>query len=65
MTSTTTSREGKSSASEKIEHPAKQFSDPADVVKDRSLSTEEKQVALDRLKQDARQLAVADEEGNR
>jgi hypothetical protein len=63
MTSTTTSRAGKASASEKIEHPAKQFSDPADVVNDRSLSTEEKRVALERLKQDARQLAVAAEEG--
>lgn len=63
MTSTTNSRGGNSSAAEKIEHPAKQFSDPAEVVTDRSLSTQDKRVALDTLKQDARQLAVAAGEG--
>jgi hypothetical protein len=63
MTSTTKPRASKSSAAEKIEHPAKQFSDPAEVVTDRSLSDPEKKVALDALEQDARQLAVAAAEG--
>ena len=63
MTSTAKSRPGKPSAAEKLQHPAKEFSDPAEVVADRSLSTPQKQVVLDALKQDARQLAVAAGEG--
>jgi hypothetical protein len=47
----------------KVEHPAKEFSRPQDVVADPALSTNEKLRALNTLEQDARQLAVATEEG--
>ena len=63
MTSTTKSRPRKSPAEEKLEHPAKEFSHPGEVVTDRSLSTQQKRAALDSLEQDARQLAVATAEG--
>ncbi len=46
-----------------IRHPAKEFSDPAEVLADRSLSAAQKRAALDALEQDARQLAVASSEG--
>ena len=63
MTSTTKSGARKSPTDAKLEHPAKEFSNPGEVVTDRSLSTQEKQAALDSLEQDARQLAVATAEG--
>jgi hypothetical protein len=47
----------------KVEHPDKEFSNPTDVVVDPSLSTHDKLDALNSLEQDARQLAVATEEG--
>jgi hypothetical protein len=54
---------GTSPAAEKLAHPAKEFSDPAEVLTDCSLSPPEKLVALNSLEQDARQLAVAAAEG--
>jgi hypothetical protein len=64
MTSSSKSRASKSPAAEKkLEHPAKEFSNPTEVLTDRSLSTRQKQHALDALEQDARQLAVASSEG--
>jgi hypothetical protein len=63
MTSTSKPRAGKSPTVEKLEHPAKEFSHPGEVVTDRSLSIPEKQAALNSLEQDARQLAVATAEG--
>jgi len=50
-------------ADAKVEHPAKSFADPMQVVADPALSAREKQVALDALEQDARQLATASMEG--
>ena len=63
MTSTAKPHPGTSSAAEKVAHPAKAFSDPAEVLTDRALSTSDKRAALDALEQDARQLAVASAEG--
>jgi hypothetical protein len=48
---------------EKVEQPARTFSDPADVVDDPGLSTPQKLRALASMEQDARQLAVATAEG--
>jgi hypothetical protein len=56
-------RAGKPSNGEKLEHPAKEFSNPREVVADPSMSNPDKQAALDSLEQDARQLAVATAEG--
>jgi hypothetical protein len=47
----------------KVEHPAKVFSDPAEVAADPDLSTRDKLAALNSLEQDAKQLAVASAEG--
>lgn len=47
----------------KVETPHKHFEAPLDVVQDPALSKEQKLEALDRLEQDARQLAVASSEG--
>lgn len=57
------SASGTAPARMKVEHPAKVFSDPKEVVADQTLSTHEKRRALDSLEQDARQLAVASAEG--
>ena len=54
---------GEKPAGEKIEHPAKEFSHPAEVLTDRTLSAAQKRQALNSLEQDARQLAVASAEG--
>lgn len=53
----------KSPAAEKTVHPAREFSEPSEVVTDLSLSAQEKRLALSSLEQDARQLAVATAEG--
>jgi hypothetical protein len=63
MTATSKSRARKPPKEEKLAHPAKEFSNPREVLADRSLSTSEKQAALNSLEQDARQLAVATAEG--
>jgi hypothetical protein len=63
MTSTSQPRATQSPTVEKIEHPAKEFSDPAEVLADRSLSAAQKRAALNSLEQDARQLATATAEG--
>lgn len=63
MTATSKRRATNSPAAKKPEHPAKEFSHPAEVLTDRSLSTPEKRAALSSLEQDARQLAVATAEG--
>jgi hypothetical protein len=63
MTATSKRRTTKSPAAAKLQHPAKEFSDPAEVLADGSLSTPQKQAALHSLEQDARQLAVASSEG--
>jgi hypothetical protein len=53
----------KTSARTKVEHPAKVYSEPKEVVADSSLSAQEKRVVLDTMEQDARQLATASAEG--
>ena len=54
---------GTSRAQAKVEHPAKDFSNPIEVVADPALSTPEKFTVLNSLEQDARQLAIASAEG--
>jgi hypothetical protein len=63
MNATSQSRATNPSTEEKLAHPAKEFSNPREVLTDRSLATPEKQAALNSLEQDARQLAVASAEG--
>ena len=48
---------------DKIEHPAAQYDAPAELVKDKALSREEKKMALNSWEQDARQLLTASNEG--
>jgi hypothetical protein len=48
---------------DKIEQPEIHFNSPTDVVKDRTLSHEEKKNALDTWEQNARQLLTASNEG--
>ena len=52
-----------STKDQESEHPAREFSDPAELVANPSLSAQEKCSALDALEQDARQIAVATAEG--
>lgn len=63
----TTSKKGTktdaASTREKVEHPAKTFGEPTEVVADGGLSAHQKLRALDTMEQDARQLAVAASEG--
>jgi hypothetical protein len=47
----------------KVEHPAKVYSDPAEVIADSTLTAREKRIVLNSLEQDARQLATAAAEG--
>ncbi len=67
MTSVSTPRAkpgtAQTAAAAKVEQPAKEYSDPAQVAADPSLSTRQKRQALNSLEQDARQLAVAAGEG--
>ena len=63
MTATSRPRARKPPTEQKREHLAKEFSNPREVLADRSLSTPEKQAALSTMEQDARQLAVATSEG--
>jgi hypothetical protein len=60
--STTRSR-SRSVAPAKVRHPGKMFAEPAHVIADPDLTTDEKRRALDVMEQDARQLAVATAEG--
>jgi hypothetical protein len=53
----------KADLEEKLERPADHFASPADIVKDASLSPEEKKKALSTWEQDARQLVTASNEG--
>ena len=62
-TSKTRTAGGTISVRDKVEHPAKVFSEPTEVVADPKLSTHQKLRALDSLEQDARQLAAASAEG--
>ena len=48
---------------DKIEQPETHFQSPADVVKDRKLSHEEKKTALNTWEQDEHQLLTASNEG--
>lgn len=48
---------------EQIQEPQKNFASPGEVVSDEKLSLNEKQTALKNWEQEARQLAVAEEEG--
>ncbi len=48
---------------QKVEDPVGNFASPADVVKDETLTTKQKQDALTAWEQDAVRLSVATEEG--
>ena len=48
---------------EKISQPENHYRSPAEVTKDKTLTTEEKKSALNTWEQDARQLLVASDEG--
>ena len=48
---------------QKVEKPAANFKKPGDIVKAKSLSSEEKKKALNTWEQDARQLLTASNEG--
>jgi hypothetical protein len=48
---------------EKISQPENHYRSPAEVAKDKTLTTEEKKSALNTWEQDARQLLVASDEG--
>jgi hypothetical protein len=48
---------------DRIEHPAKHYKAPDDILEDKELSFEEKKAALDIWEQDARQLVTASNEG--
>ncbi len=61
--SKTRAKSGSTTTREKVEHPARTFSDPMDVVADPGLSAQQKMRALESMEQDARQLAVASAEG--
>jgi len=63
MASTSKPRATKAPSVAKLEGSANEFSAPAEILTDRSLSTSQKRVALNELEQDARQLAVATAEG--
>ena len=63
MASTSKPRATKAPSVAKLEESANEFSAPAEILTDRSLSTSQKRVALNELEQDARQLAVATAEG--
>ena len=50
---------------EEIENPAAIFDRPSQIIKDRTLSDQEKQAALDTWEQDDRDLMTASDEGMR
>jgi hypothetical protein len=52
-----------SALQDKIEHPARHYDTPDDIVKDKALSHDEKTAALNTWEQDARQLLTASNEG--
>lgn len=52
-----------STLKDKIERPQTQYDTPAEVVKDKALSHDDKKAALDTWEQDARQLLTASNEG--
>jgi hypothetical protein len=50
---------------EEIENPAATFDRPSQIIKDRTLTEQEKQAALDNWEQDDRDLMTASDEGMR
>lgn len=59
----TTTNKNDQKKAEQVQEPQKHFSSPREVLSDETLSLKEKQTALKNWEQEARQLAVAEEEG--
>jgi hypothetical protein len=63
MPGQSTAKAPKSGAETKLARPHEEFEHPAQVVTDPALSNREKRAVLESLEQDAKQMAVASEEG--